>query len=361
MAIGTQLLLLLWKNLTYRRRNKIQLIIELLWPLFLFFILIAVRHSHPPYMHSQCHFPNKALPSAGTLAWVQGIICNINNPCFHYPTPGETPGEVGNFNNSILSRLFVDVRTILTNFGNQTTLSALENFSLAVQRLGERQEAWPNLPVGEYLRANETFSSFLRTNCSLPTSAVDQLLRAQLSLQLVLLAGAGMRLSDIVCNATLLERYLTVEGNSSFTELQQSLCAVPSDLLQQAEQIFLSQLNFSRIFTRERLRSNAAEVRQLSMAVSSVAQEFTSLLNDVSALSSFTELNAELRLFFPANSSVLPRESFRAFSRIMCGHPEVGGEKIPSFNWYEDHDIKSFLAKDRTEENDLGNDNTTSE
>lgn len=47
------------------------------------------------------HFPNKALPSAGTLAWVQGIICNINNPCFHYPTPGETPGEVGNFNNSL--------------------------------------------------------------------------------------------------------------------------------------------------------------------------------------------------------------------------------------------------------------------
>ncbi|XP_017334205.1 phospholipid-transporting ATPase ABCA1 isoform X2 [Ictalurus punctatus] len=358
MAIGTQLLLLLWKNLTYRRRNKIQLIIELLWPLFLFFILIAVRHSHPPYMHSQCHFPNKALPSAGTLAWVQGIVCNINNPCFHYPTPGETPGEVGNFNNSLLSRLFVDGRTILTNFGNQTTLSALENFSLAVQRLGERQEAWPNLPVGEYLRANETFSSFLWTNCSLPASAVDQLLRAQLNLQ-VSLAGAGMRLSDIVCNATLLERYLTVQGDSSFTELQQSLCAVPSDLLQQAEQIFLSQLNFSRIFTRERLHSNAAEVRLLSQAVSSVAQEFTSLLNDVSALSSFTELNAELRLFFPANSSVLPRESFRAFSKIMCGHPEVGGEKIPSFNWYEDHDIKSFLGKDGTEENDLGNDNTT--
>ncbi|MCJ8737839.1 hypothetical protein PDJAM_G00028690 [Pangasius djambal] len=359
MAIGTQLLLLLWKNFTYRRRNKIQLIIELLWPLFLFLILIAVRHSHPPYKHSQCHFPNKALPSAGTLAWVQGIICNINNPCFHYPTPGETPGEVGNFNNSILSRLFVDGRTILTNLGNQTTLSALENLSLAVQRLGERQEAWPNMPVEEYLRVNETFSSFLRTNCSLPPSAVDQLLRARLSLQVVSLAGAGMRLSDIVCNATLLDRYLTVEGDSSLTELQQHLCAVPSDLLQQAEQIFLSQLNLSKLFTRERLRSNAAEVRLLSRAVSSVAQEFTSLLNDMSALSSFTELNAELKLLFPENDSVLPRESFRAFSRIMCGHPEVGGEKIPSFNWYEDHDIKSFLGKDGTEENDLENDNTT--
>ncbi|XP_047666267.1 phospholipid-transporting ATPase ABCA1 isoform X2 [Tachysurus fulvidraco] len=359
MAIGTQLLLLLWKNFIYRRRNKIQLIIELLWPLFLFLILIAVRHSHPPYMHSQCHFPNKALPSAGTIAWVQGIICNIQNPCFHHPTPGETPGEVGNFNNSILSRLFVDGRTVLTNLGNQTTLSALENLSLAVRSLGQTQEAWPNLPVGEYLRANETFSSFLRTNCSLPSSAVDQLLRAQLSLQVVSLAGAGTRLSDIVCNVTLLDRYLIVEGNASSTELQQNLCAVPSDLLQQAEQIFLSQLNLSKIITRERLLSNAAEVRQLGQAVSSVALEFGSLLNDVLALSSFTELNAELRLISTGNSSVQPRESFRAFSRIMCGHPEVGGEKIPSFNWYEDQDIKSFLGNDGTEEDNLENNNTT--
>lgn len=47
------------------------------------------------------HFPNKAMPSAGTLPWVQGIICNANNPCFRYPTPGEAPGVVGNFNESM--------------------------------------------------------------------------------------------------------------------------------------------------------------------------------------------------------------------------------------------------------------------
>lgn len=47
------------------------------------------------------HFPNKAMPSAGTLPWVQGIICNANNPCFRNPTPGESPGVVGNFNDSM--------------------------------------------------------------------------------------------------------------------------------------------------------------------------------------------------------------------------------------------------------------------
>lgn len=47
------------------------------------------------------HFPNKALPSAGTLPWLQGIICNMNNPCFRHPTAGEAPGVVGNFDASM--------------------------------------------------------------------------------------------------------------------------------------------------------------------------------------------------------------------------------------------------------------------
>uniref|UniRef100_A0A8C1QKJ6 Zgc:172302 n=1 Tax=Cyprinus carpio TaxID=7962 RepID=A0A8C1QKJ6_CYPCA len=270
MAIGTQLYLLLWKNFTYRRRNKVQLIIELLWPLFLFLILIAVRQSHPPYKQSQCHFPNKALPSAGTLAWVQGIICNVNNPCFHHPTAGETPGRVNNFENSI----------------------------------------------------------------SAATS--------------VALAGGGMRLSDIVCNASLLGRYLTVDKRDSFPELQRVLCAVPSNIMQKAEQIFLSQLDFSKILTVSEF-----------MIQPSIFILHSEGRNKISSLSSFSELNSEMRLLTPENRSALPRESFRAFSRIMCGHPEAGGERIPSFNWYEDQDIKSFLGRNASEATDLENDNST--
>ncbi|XP_056088824.1 phospholipid-transporting ATPase ABCA1 [Rhinichthys klamathensis goyatoka] len=359
MAIGTQLYLLLWKNFTYRWRNKVQMIIELLWPLFLFFILIAVRQSHPPYKQSQCHFPNKPLPSAGTLAWVQGIVCNVNNPCYHHPTPGETPGRVSNFDNSILSRLLVDIRTVLTISGNRTGLSGLQDLSQAIQRLGERPDAWPNLPVGEYLRANESFSSFLRTNTSLSSASVDQLLRARLNLQVVALAGGGVRLSDIVCNASLLGLYLSTEEGDSLPELQGALCSVPSAVMQKAEQIFLSQLDFSQILTRDRLQANAADLRLISRSVSSVTQELASVMDDISSLSSFSELNSEMRLLTPEHRVALPRESFRAFSRIMCGHTEPGGERIPSFNWYEDQDIKSFLGRNVSEETDLDNSNST--
>lgn len=41
------------------------------------------------------------MPSAGALPWLQGMICNIDNPCLEYPTPGETPGQVNNFDNSV--------------------------------------------------------------------------------------------------------------------------------------------------------------------------------------------------------------------------------------------------------------------
>ncbi|XP_067846053.1 retinal-specific phospholipid-transporting ATPase ABCA4a [Heptranchias perlo] len=62
---------------------------------------------------AKCHFPNKAMPSAGMLPWLQGIFCNLNNPCFHYPTHGESPGVVSNYNNSILARVYADVQELL--------------------------------------------------------------------------------------------------------------------------------------------------------------------------------------------------------------------------------------------------------
>lgn len=72
------------------------------------------------------------------------------------------------------------------------------------------------------------------------------------------------------------------------------------------------------------------------------------------------EMSAALRLLSAENRSAMPRESFRAFSKIVCGHPDVGGERIPSLNWYEDNDIKSFLGKNGTEDTDLDRDNSTS-
>uniref|UniRef100_A0A8D0CB59 ABCA1 protein n=1 Tax=Salvator merianae TaxID=96440 RepID=A0A8D0CB59_SALMN len=142
MGFGIQLALLMWKNFTYRRRQTLQLIIEILWPLFLFFILISVRRSHPPFEQHECHFPNKALPSAGTFAWIQGILCNVNNPCFRYPTVGETPGLVENFKDSVVSRLLADTQKLLRRMQAQGNVSQI--FS-ALRRVADN----PGSPTGK--------------------------------------------------------------------------------------------------------------------------------------------------------------------------------------------------------------------
>ncbi|XP_054608194.2 phospholipid-transporting ATPase ABCA1 isoform X2 [Nothobranchius furzeri] len=358
MGFFTQLYLLLWKNFTYRRRNKIQLIVELLWPLFLFLILISVRRSHPPYKQSQCHFPNKALPSVGTLPWIQGIICNINNPCFHSQTPGETPGQISNFDNSLLSRLFVDAQTLLSHDGHQS-LSTFQDLMGSVRLLGERLESFPTLPVKECLRPNETFSNFLLTSGNLSSSTVDLLMNAHLNFQAVL-TGFQTPLKVLVCNESLMAELLSVDGGAAnMSVLHTELCGLPADVLQEAEGIFLSQLEFARFFTGNRLMGSTEELRGTSLAIASVSQELAVLIDDLSSFTSFAELSAALTLLSPKNYAAEPRESLRAFSRIMCGHPEIGGKRIPSLNWYEDTNIQSFLGEDGTEEVNIDIDNNT--
>uniref|UniRef100_A0A8D3BI62 P-type phospholipid transporter n=1 Tax=Scophthalmus maximus TaxID=52904 RepID=A0A8D3BI62_SCOMX len=349
MGVFRQLFLLLWKNITYRRRNKIQLIIELLWPLFLFVILISVRQSHPPYKQSQCHFPNKALPSAGTLPWIQGIVCNINNPCFHSPTPGETPGQFGNFDNSMCVECYRSQKNdtcgyilLWIFFSCHAGLNV--SLSSAVET------------IEDYMTANETLSTFLLTNSSLSPATVNQLMKARLNLQ-VSLAGAQMQLKDLVCNASMLRQFLMVDGGEAVqNDLQTQLCDLPADVLQEAERLFLSQLDFTKLF-RVRIsgRGEHTTFCKLTSEIQRIQIQFS-----FSSLSSFADMSAALRLLSPENRTALPRESFRAFSRIMCGHPDVGGERIPSLNWYEDNDIKSFLGKNGTEDTELDRDNSTS-
>uniref|UniRef100_A0A8C7ZIP7 P-type phospholipid transporter n=1 Tax=Oryzias sinensis TaxID=183150 RepID=A0A8C7ZIP7_9TELE len=233
MAVSTQLGLLLWKNFTYRRRQTIQLLIEIIWPLFIFFILISVRMYYPPYEQHECHFPNKAMPSAGTLPWVQGIICNANNPCFRHPTPGESPGVVGNFNDSIRSH---------------------EGFFLKVS-------------AGEFAGEKEEFPGYLGRLSAQPTLS---------------LVKQGM-MADVV-----------------FVIRNQQTPQSPAGCFR--------------------------KVRSFLMI-----------------MKSWKDMRKEI-LYLTANPTGSPNQMYQAVSRIVCGHPEGGGLKIKSLNWYEDNNYKALFG-----------------
>ncbi|XP_075758760.1 phospholipid-transporting ATPase ABCA7 isoform X2 [Pelodiscus sinensis] len=359
MGFGTQLGLLLWKNFTYRRRQTVQLAIELLWPLFLFFILISVRQSHPPFEQHECHFPNKALPSAGTLSWIQGIICNMHNPCFRYPTAGETPGVVGNFNRSIISRLFADARKVLLQATSKQTLSRWGQLLPALRRLRESGAPWTARPVQGYLREGETFSHFLRANASLPPAVAEQLLGARLDLRVLSLAATGLSLKDIVCNAPRLAEFLVVPEASAEEGLQRRLCALPAPTLRAMERSFLSQVDFSRVLA-ERLSSESDEAASAVEALAAFLQGTETLAKEVGAMTSFGELRRELQGLAGQDASSPGQGAFEAVSRLACGHPEGGGLRIPSLNWYEDSDLPAFLKRNRSEQGAVPPDNGTS-
>ncbi|GAB0205031.1 phospholipid-transporting ATPase ABCA1 [Grus japonensis] len=345
MTFWTQLALLLWKNFTYRKRQTFQLLIEVAWPLFIFFILISVRLSYPPYEQHECHFPNKAMPSAGTLPWIQGIICNANNPCFRYPTPGESPGIVGNFNASIVSRLFSDAKRLLLYSQQDTSIKDVQKVLGKLRKLGNSSGS--DLKLRDFLVDNETFSDFLHHNVSMPSSAVEELLGAEVNLQQVIVSGYRMQLRDL-CNSSTLSEFLTIQNRTAAMDSEAFICSLPKEKLHAAEQAFRANLNPLKPLQR-RISFNSS-LHDLSETVEALRESLGKLIKELLSMKSWSDMRQEVMFLTNVNTSNSSTQIYQAVSRIVCGHPEGGGLKIKSLNWYEDNNYKALFGGNSTED-----------
>lgn len=76
---------------------------------------------------------------------------------------------------------------------------------------------------------------------------------------------------------------------------------------------------------------------------------------------SWIDLRNEI-LFLTENATGSPSLMYQAVSRIVCGHPEGGGLKIKSLNWYEDSNFQALFGShnDSDDESVSVYDNTTS-
>uniref|UniRef100_A0AAX7SCW7 ABC transporter domain-containing protein n=1 Tax=Astatotilapia calliptera TaxID=8154 RepID=A0AAX7SCW7_ASTCA len=350
MSVTTQLGLLLWKNFTYRRRQTLQLLAEIVWPLFIFFILISVRLNYPPYEQHECHFPNKAMPSAGTLPWLQGILCNANNPCFRHPTPGESPGIVGNFNDSIISRLFSDAKKILLYSQNDKNLEGFKELAQALQVL---QSSRSGFKLKHFLRDNETLSSFLLRNASFPEHSVQQITEADINLQKVLLGGFGVHLRDMCPRKggkQSLEEFVTISDKQVSAMVQEKICQGLPAWLNHAEEHFLDNLDFLKPIRRD-VRADPEAVQQVARATDNLLDSLGSLAVELASMKSWIDLRNEI-VFLTQNATSSPSTMYQAVSRIVCGHPEGGGLQIKSLNWYEDSNYKALFGNYNSSEDE---------
>ncbi|KAI3351401.1 hypothetical protein L3Q82_020207 [Scortum barcoo] len=350
MSVSTQLGLLLWKNFTYRRRQTLQLLVEIIWPLLIFFILIAVRLNYPPYEQHECHFPNKAMPSAGTLPWLQGILCNANNPCFRHPTPGESPGIVGNFNDSIISRLFSDAKKILLYSQNDKNLDGFKELAQALQAL---QSSHSGFKLKHFLRDDETLMRFLRTNVSFSEHDVNQIRDADINLEKVLLKGFGVHLRDMCPKKggrRSLEDFVEISDRQVLMLVQEIICQAPPTWLNNAEQHFLNNLDFLKPIWRD-VRSNPEAIKQVARATNNLLDSLGSLAVELAGMKSWVDLRNEI-IFLTQNATSSPSTMYQAVSRIVCGHPEGGGLQIKSLNWYEDSNYKALFGNHNSSEDE---------
>lgn len=124
MGFGLQLKLLVWKNLTLRKRHWIRLLADLIWPLCLFLIEVGVRQRVERKHVPPCYFDEKAMPSAGFVPFAQTFFCTIGNQCQDSPK-GDFSPVIDTYNGSMLNQIYEDVTRALGDNVKPADVSSL--------------------------------------------------------------------------------------------------------------------------------------------------------------------------------------------------------------------------------------------
>ncbi|XP_033006988.1 retinal-specific phospholipid-transporting ATPase ABCA4 [Lacerta agilis] len=365
MSFLRQVRLLLWKNWILRKRQKLRLLVELVWPMSLFLILVWLRSANPLYHQHECHFPNKAMPSAGTLPWLQGIFCNMNNPCFKSPTRGESPGVVSNYNNSILARVYKDAQELLLN-AHATELGQLWEELRSMTQFMETMRTNPERIAGrgiriqDILKNGENLTKFLREDVRLPDMVVHHLVNAQVRPEQFAFGVPELTLKDIACSQALLNRFIIFSSPGGFQAVHQAMCALSQEDLQKVEDSLYANTDFFKLFhlLPTVLDGNAqgADLQMWGQVLSNVSQAMQELARRPSVQDLLSILQPLLRDGEPVSLWQL----MSSLSDLLCGYPEGGGSRIISLNWYEDNNYKAFLGVHSTKkESTYVYDNTT--
>ncbi|XP_075994204.1 retinal-specific phospholipid-transporting ATPase ABCA4a [Genypterus blacodes] len=348
MGAGTQLQLLLWKNWTVRKRQRVRFFMEIMWPVMLFMGLVWLRRVNPLYRQHECHFPNKAMPSAGVLPWIQGIFCNANNPCFQYPTRGESPGLVSNYNNSILARFYSDAQELLLSdpellqFGRLwRELTAMNNL-MDTLRSKPEQISGRGVKVETILKDDETLTSFLLRDVPLSEFVVNQLVNALIRPEQFAFGVPELHLKDIACSSTLLERFLIFPSRQGSYAVRTAMCALTPQRLQIIENKFYANIDFFKLLRLLPLvldnHSEGIDIHLWVRVVSAASEKLAELFQRNSS----REL---LQVVTPLFQNTLSfRELMTAASSLVCGYSEGAFSRVASFNWYEDNNYKAFLG-----------------
>ncbi|XP_067219926.1 retinal-specific phospholipid-transporting ATPase ABCA4 isoform X2 [Chanodichthys erythropterus] len=349
MNTSSQIRLLLWKNWTLRKRQKIRFLVEILWPVVLFIGLVWLRRANPLYRQHECHFPSKAMPSTGILPWIQGIFCNANNPCFRHQTRGESPGVVSNYHNSILARFYMDSQELLFNDTEFQQLGRLwrevtvmSNF-METLRTNPELVAGKGLKVEDILKDDETLTSFLLRDVGLSEAVVHDLTNALVRVEQFAYGVPDLTLKEIACSQTLLDRFL-IFPNRGLYWVHNAMCALSQQKLQKIEDVLYANIDFFKLF---RLLPMVLDNHMTGMDLQfwgRVLSAVSDKLQELAGRPSSQDLMRVMYSIFQPGGPTSFSQLMSTVSDLFCGYPEGEGTRVFSFNWYEDNNYKAFLG-----------------
>ncbi|XP_072275957.1 retinal-specific phospholipid-transporting ATPase ABCA4 isoform X2 [Pyxicephalus adspersus] len=354
MRFNAKVKLLLWKNWTLRKRQKLRFVVELFWPLSLILVLVWLRNANPLYGQHECHFPNKAMPSAGMLPWLQGIFCNTNNPCFRSPTRGESPGVVSNYNNSILARAYKDVQYVLLEKPEIQHLGRIWNELYTMSNFMDTLRTNPGkvsgrgIRIRDILKDDEVLTLFLLKDIGLSDSVVYQLINSQIRIEQFASGIPDLALKDIACSQTLLERFIIFTSRRGMHTVRNAMCVLSQQRLQRIEDVLYASIDFFKLFeilpTVIDGSSHGIDLKFWGKVASNVSESLRELLQKQSIQDLLWVIQPILQEGGPSTFSQL----MDSLSDLFCGYPEGGGARVFSFNWYEDNNYKAFLGVNST-------------
>ncbi|XP_071498338.1 ATP-binding cassette sub-family A member 2-like [Diadema antillarum] len=167
MGFYHQLLILLWKNWTLKRRSPIVLLLEISIPLTLFFILVSLRHHKPSVPERQRYYMAQPLPSSGVIPVMQ-VFC---------PTAVRDPFGLPDHPNSEASMFLEQLNRLLTRNTLFTQRFSHKDLSLLPDVFQDiladpnsveyKFASAPDFPLSAVLNDDDGFERFLVQNLSL--------------------------------------------------------------------------------------------------------------------------------------------------------------------------------------------------
>nr|CAD7402680.1 unnamed protein product [Timema poppensis] len=283
----------------------------------------------------ECHFQEKAMPSAGPLPFLQSFFCTFNNTC--HSSTKEFDFRYNGTNNSTLSTLISDMEYLLNN---KTTQQRLKNVKNVTKDIDDLRYLISNITSGtKSLTGHVNASSLLRNitvlrkyikekKIKISENDLNTLLKSQLNVEKLSLANLlSMRANpkDLLCDTNFMSQLIILDEGTSLNNILEELCATPNislgHLVELNPYVLLEELtefveyNLGRELSWE-------QWRQLNTLFRQLADDLTSMQGYQDIASNSAEVGKEYRnlttLFAKHNISTV-YSNYLLVQRFLCG------------------------------------------